>query len=86
MSAGRTRTAQVYGGAPVVDGLSFSIRTGARHALLVPTVPARRRRWRCCLGLIAADGGTIHLVGEPVPREAAACAHPRRRGAADRQP
>ena len=61
---------KVYGGAPVVDGLSFSIRGGECYALLGPNGAGKTTTLRCCLGLTQPDGGTIHLVGEPVPREA----------------
>ena len=61
---------KVYGGAPVVDGLSFSIRRGECYALLGPNGAGKTTTLRCCLGLTQPDGGTIHLVGEPVPREA----------------
>lgn len=59
-----------YGGAPVVDGLSFSIRRGECYALLGPNGAGKTTTLRCCLGLTQPDGGTVRLVGEPVPREA----------------
>jgi lipooligosaccharide transport system ATP-binding protein len=61
---------KVYGGAPVVDGLSFSIRRGECYALLGPNGAGKTTTLRCCLGLTEPDGGAIRLVGEPVPREA----------------
>jgi lipooligosaccharide transport system ATP-binding protein len=61
---------KVYGGAPVVDGLSFSIRRGECYALLGPNGAGKTTTLRCCLGLTQPDGGTIRLVGEPIPREA----------------
>jgi lipooligosaccharide transport system ATP-binding protein len=61
---------KVYGGAPVVDGLSFSIRRGECYALLGPNGAGKTTTLRCCLGLTQPDGGSIRLVGEPVPREA----------------
>jgi len=59
-----------YGGAPVVDGLSFSIRRGECYALLGPNGAGKTTTLRCCLGLVQPDAGAIRLVGEPVPREA----------------
>jgi len=59
-----------YGGTPVVDGLSFSIRRGECYALLGPNGAGKTTTLRCCLGLVQPDAGTIRLVGEPVPREA----------------
>jgi lipooligosaccharide transport system ATP-binding protein len=61
---------KVYGDAPVVDGLSFSIRKGECYALLGPNGAGKTTTLRCCLGLTQPDGGSIRLVGEPVPREA----------------
>ncbi len=59
-----------YGGATVVDGLSFSIRRGTCYALLGPNGAGKTTTLRCCLGLTEPDGGEITLVGEPVPRHA----------------
>ncbi|HQR21197.1 MAG TPA: ATP-binding cassette domain-containing protein [Burkholderiaceae bacterium] len=61
---------KVYGDTPVVDGLSFSIRRGECYALLGPNGAGKTTTLRCCLGLTRPDGGSIRLVGEPVPREA----------------
>jgi len=59
-----------YGGAAVVDGLSFSIRRGECYALLGPNGAGKTTTLRCCLGLTQPDGGAIRLVGEPVPGQA----------------
>jgi lipooligosaccharide transport system ATP-binding protein len=59
-----------YGGATVVDGLSFRIPRGSCYALLGPNGAGKTTTLRCCLGLTDPDGGTISLVGEPVPRHA----------------
>ena len=59
-----------YGGEEVVRGLSFSIRRGECFALLGPNGAGKTTTLRCCLGLIEPDGGTIELVGEPVPKAA----------------
>jgi lipooligosaccharide transport system ATP-binding protein len=59
-----------YGGTAVVDGLSFAIRRGECYALLGPNGAGKTTTLRCCLGLTDPDGGTLQLVGEPVPREA----------------
>jgi len=64
------RLRKVYGGAAVVDELSFRIRRGACYALLGPNGAGKTTTLRCCLGLTEPDGGTIELVGEPVPRHA----------------
>jgi lipooligosaccharide transport system ATP-binding protein len=59
-----------YGDNEVVRGLSFDIRRGECFGLLGPNGAGKTTTLRCCLGLIAPDGGTIEMVGEPVPRAA----------------
>jgi lipooligosaccharide transport system ATP-binding protein len=59
-----------YGAQEVVRGLSFAIRRGECFALLGPNGAGKTTTLRCCLGLIDPDGGTIELVGEPVPKAA----------------
>ncbi|MBK9608300.1 MAG: ATP-binding cassette domain-containing protein [Betaproteobacteria bacterium] len=56
-----------YGGTPVVDGLSFAIERGECFGLLGPNGAGKTTTLRCCLGLIDPDGGTIEMVGLPVP-------------------
>ncbi|MBP8295950.1 MAG: ATP-binding cassette domain-containing protein [Burkholderiales bacterium] len=56
-----------YGGTPVVDGLSFAIERGECFGLLGPNGAGKTTTLRCCLGLIEPDGGTIEMVGLPVP-------------------
>ena len=75
-----------YGEQEVVRGLSFDILRGECFGLLGPNGAGKTTTLRCCLGLIDPDGGTIELVGEPVPKAARAGARARRRRAADRQP
>jgi len=59
-----------YGGHEVVRGLSFDIRRGECFGLLGPNGAGKTTTLRCCLGLVDPDGGTIELVGEPVPKAA----------------
>ena len=59
-----------YGDIEVVRGLSFEIRRGECFALLGPNGAGKTTTLRCCLGLINPDGGTIEMVGEPVPQAA----------------
>jgi lipooligosaccharide transport system ATP-binding protein len=61
-----------YGGNEVVRGLDFAIRRGECFGLLGPNGAGKTTTLRCCLGLIDPDGGTIELVGEPVPKAARA--------------
>src|SRR6516164_5285874 len=59
-----------YGSNEVVRGLSFEIRRGECFGLLGPNGAGKTTTLRCCLGLIDPDGGTIEMVGEPVPKAA----------------
>src|SRR4029077_10469935 len=59
-----------YGDNEVVRGLSFEIRRGECFGLLGPNGAGKTTTLRCCLGLIEPDGGTIEMVGEPVPQAA----------------
>src|SRR5512136_267724 len=59
-----------YAGTEVVCGLSFAIRRGECFGLLGPNGAGKTTTLRCCLGLIDPDGGTIEMVGEPVPQAA----------------
>ena len=59
-----------YGGEEVVRGLSFAVRRGECFALLGPNGAGKTTTLRCCLGLIDPDGGTIELLGVPVPQSA----------------
>ena len=61
-----------YGDNEVVRGLDFSIHRGECFGLLGPNGAGKTTTLRCCLGLINPDGGTIELVGEPVPQAARA--------------
>ena len=59
-----------YGDLEVVRGLSFAIGRGECFALLGPNGAGKTTTLKCCLGLIDPDGGSIELVGEPVPKAA----------------
>ena len=59
-----------YGGEEVVRGLSFAIERGECFALLGPNGAGKTTTLRCCLGLVDPDGGSIELVGRPVPKAA----------------
>ena len=59
-----------FGDTEVVRGLDFSIHRGECFGLLGPNGAGKTTTLRCCLGLIDPDGGTIELVGEPVPQAA----------------
>jgi lipooligosaccharide transport system ATP-binding protein len=59
-----------YGDNEVVRGLTFEIHRGECFGLLGPNGAGKTTTLRCCLGLIDPDGGTIEMVGEPVPQAA----------------
>jgi len=61
-----------YGDNEVVRGLDFEIRRGECFGLLGPNGAGKTTTLRCCLGLIDPDGGTIEMVGLPVPQAARA--------------
>ena len=61
-----------YGDNEVVRGLDFAIRRGECFGLLGPNGAGKTTTLRCCLGLIDPDGGTIEMVGLPVPQAARA--------------
>jgi lipooligosaccharide transport system ATP-binding protein len=61
-----------YGDAEVVAGVSLEIRRGECFGLLGPNGAGKTTTLRLALGLIEPDGGTIELMGEPVPRRARA--------------
>jgi lipooligosaccharide transport system ATP-binding protein len=67
-----------YGDNEVVRGLDFEIRRGECFGLLGPNGAGKTTTLRCCLGLIDPDGGTIEMVGLPVPQVRARRAHPGR--------
>jgi lipooligosaccharide transport system ATP-binding protein len=59
-----------YGDREVVAGISFTLAKGECFGLLGPNGAGKTTTLRCCLGLTAPDGGSITLVGEPVPAHA----------------
>jgi lipooligosaccharide transport system ATP-binding protein len=59
-----------FGAFTAVDGLGFSVRRGECFGLLGPNGAGKSTTLKLLLGLLAPDGGTITLVGEPVPQRA----------------
>lgn len=59
-----------YGAQEVIKSISFSVRAGECFGLLGPNGAGKTTTLRCCLGLTAIDGGSIHLRGLPVPGRA----------------
>ncbi|MBP0633360.1 MULTISPECIES: nodulation factor ABC transporter ATP-binding protein NodI [unclassified Cupriavidus] len=56
-----------YGGKPAVNDLSFCVKTGECFGLLGPNGAGKSTIARMVLGMAMPDGGTITVLGEPVP-------------------
>jgi lipooligosaccharide transport system ATP-binding protein len=61
---------KAYGNRNVVDDVSFQVARGECFGLLGPNGAGKTTTLRCCLGLIAPDGGSIRLGDLPVPQAA----------------
>ncbi|HCE07344.1 MAG TPA: nodulation factor ABC transporter ATP-binding protein NodI [Oxalobacteraceae bacterium] len=54
----------------VIDDLSFALKRGECYGLLGPNGAGKTTTLRLCLGLTAADSGTIMMAGRHIPAEA----------------
>lgn len=67
-----------YGQATAVDGVSFAIAPGECLGVIGPNGAGKTTTLRMCLGLAAADGGSVHFYPQPggaalqMPRDALA--------------
>jgi len=61
---------KAYGGRDVVRDLSVSVQGGECFGILGPNGAGKTTTLRCCLGLTHPDGGTLELLGLPVPAAA----------------
>ena len=59
-----------YGGSEVVCGLDLQLRAGECFGLLGPNGAGKTTTLRLCLGLTDPDGGSISVLGRPVPEQA----------------
>lgn len=59
-----------YNGRPIVQGLSFFLRRGECYGLLGPNGAGKTTTLRALLGLTPIDGGSVTLLGYPVPAQA----------------
>ncbi|WP_033352403.1 ABC transporter ATP-binding protein [Nocardiopsis xinjiangensis] len=60
---------KVYGGKPVVDGVSFTVREGEFFGILGPNGAGKTTTLEMMEGLRKADGGSVSLLGaSPHPR------------------
>jgi lipooligosaccharide transport system ATP-binding protein len=62
-----TALSKNYGGHAVVDGFDLALERGHCHGLLGPNGAGKTTTLRLALGLIAADGGEIELLGHHLP-------------------
>ena len=59
-----------YGGREVVAGIDLELQRGECYGLLGPNGAGKTTTLRMLLGLTHPDGGTIDLLGHPVPKAA----------------
>jgi branched-chain amino acid transport system ATP-binding protein len=52
-----------FGGLRVLDGVDLAVETGAVHALIGPNGSGKTTLLNCVSGLLAVDGGHMHLRG-----------------------
>lgn len=58
-----------FKGRRVLDGVSFSVRSGERVALLGPNGAGKTTTILTVLGVVAPDSGTVRLRGLPIPAQ-----------------
>jgi lipooligosaccharide transport system ATP-binding protein len=63
---------KAFGDHEVVAGVDLELRAGECFGLLGPNGAGKTTTLRCCLGLTEHDGGSIELLGLPVPVQARA--------------
>jgi lipooligosaccharide transport system ATP-binding protein len=61
-----------FGPKEVIKGIGFAVRAGECFGLLGPNGAGKTTTLRCCLGLTAADSGSIELCHLPIPASASA--------------
>lgn len=59
-----------YGDVNVLRGINLSLVRGECYGLLGPNGAGKTTTLRLCLGLVEPDGGSISLLGLPVPKAA----------------
>jgi ABC-type multidrug transport system ATPase subunit len=60
-----------FGDQVAVDGVDLVVPRGGIYGFLGPNGSGKTTTIRMLLGLIAADAGTVQLLGQPIPRAAA---------------
>ncbi|WP_246103889.1 ABC transporter ATP-binding protein [Swaminathania salitolerans] len=59
---------KILDGRPILNDVSFALRTGTITALLGPNGAGKTTLLGCLLGLLAPDAGDMTLLGEPTER------------------
>ncbi len=59
-----------YSGRPVVDGIDLTVHRGECFGLLGPNGAGKTTTLRMLLGLTPPDGGSLSVLGYPIPRRA----------------
>lgn len=59
-----------YGGLTVVDGIDLDVRAGECFGLLGPNGAGKTTTLRMMLGMTPPDGGSLHVLGHPIPAQA----------------
>jgi lipooligosaccharide transport system ATP-binding protein len=65
-----SRLRKSYGENEVVCGVDFALQPGECFGLLGPNGAGKTTTLRLCLGLTEPDGGSITVLGKPVPQQA----------------
>lgn len=55
-----------YGSAPVFSGVSFHVQKGSLCGLFGPNGSGKSTLFKCCLGLLKAAAGSVHIAGQAV--------------------
>lgn len=59
-----------YDGRTVVDGIDLEVRAGECFGLLGPNGAGKTTTLRMLIGMTPPDGGTLHVLGHPIPERA----------------
>ncbi len=61
---------KIYGGVPVVDNIDLDLPSGQCFGLLGPNGAGKTTTLRMLLGATPPDGGTLEVLGHPIPAQA----------------
>ncbi|MDF2718398.1 MAG: transporter ATP-binding protein [Paenibacillus sp.] len=60
--------ARTFGNRPVLNGITMRVERGELFGLLGPSGSGKTTLVKLITGIDKADGGTVHLLGEPMPK------------------